>query len=352
MKQDTVTADLQTIGLDLGDTRSTLCVVDLQGQIVEEKSVSTTREALTLRFRRPRARVVMEACGQSNWISALIEELGHEVYVVNPRQLHLITRSVKKTDRNDARLLARLGRADIGLLQPTHRRGLDCQAARTVLNARRALVQTRTRLVNTIRSAAKSYGFKLRGCSSTTFAKLANTNLPQQVRALVQPLLDAILNLDQYIERYNAEVERLGREHFPQTNVLRQIHGVGPQVALAFVTTIEEPKRFARSRDVGPYLGLTPRRDQSGDSDPHLKISKHGDGSTRSLLVGAATAIMRDTAPDTDLKRFGERIAGGTSRRDRGRARIAVARKLSVVMHRLLLTSEVYEPLRHAQTAG
>jgi transposase len=163
VKQDTVTAALQTIGLDLGDTRSTLCMLDLQGRIVEERTFATDRETLTQRFQRPRARVVMEACGQSNWISALIEELGHEVYVVNPRQLHLISKSAKKTDRNDARLLARLGRADIGLLQPTYRRGLDCQAARTVLSSRRTLVRMRTRLVTSIRSAAKSYGYKLRG---------------------------------------------------------------------------------------------------------------------------------------------------------------------------------------------
>src|SRR5690349_14347114 len=106
MTQNTATAAVRTIGLDLGDTKSTLCVTDAQGKIVSECSISTSRDALLLKFKSmARARVVMEACGQSNWIATVLEELGHEVFVTNPRQLHLISKSVKKTDRNDARLL-------------------------------------------------------------------------------------------------------------------------------------------------------------------------------------------------------------------------------------------------------
>lgn len=127
---------------------------------------------------------------------------------------------------------------------------------------------------------------------------------------------------------------------------MRPIHGVGPQIALAFVAAIDDPARFRRSRDVGPYLGLTPRRDQSGDSDPKLGISKHGDGDTRSLLVNAATSILRKQAPDSNLKRFGLALQGKTpTPKLKARARIAVARKLAVLMHRLLKTGEVYEPL-------
>ena len=353
MEQSIATADTHTIGLDLGDSRSALCVIDAEGRIVEETSVLTRADALRKRFERPRVRVVMEACGQSSWIGDLLDELGHEVCVVNPRRLHLITHSVKKTDRNDARLLARIGRTDVGLLQPTHRRRPDCRDARTALKARRSLVEMRTRLVNSVRSSAKGYGCKLRACSTEHFVKTATASLPAQVCALVQPQLDTLNFLAERIHSCDLEIERLCTQRFPQTALLRQIHGVGPQVALAFVAAVDGPERFLRSRDVGPYLGLTPRRDQSGDSDPRLRISKHGDGSTRSLLVSAATHILRARAPDSDLKRFGLRTAGDhPSPRDRGRARIAVARKLAVLMHRLLSTGEVYEPLRMAGRAS
>lgn len=351
MTQNTVNEAQHTIGLDLGDTSSTLCVIDARGQIVSEGKVSTMRDALKARFgSMKRARVVIEACGQSNWIASLLEELGHEVVVANPRQLHLISKSVKKTDRNDARLLAKFGRLDIGLLQPTHRRALPAIAARTVLNARRNLVQVRTRLINSVRSAAKGFGQKLPPCGSDHFVKCAVSKLPPSLRELVQPLLDTLGFLQQQIEHYDVEIERLCETSFPQTQLLRPIFGVGPQVSLAVVAAIDDPSRFRRSRDVGAYLGLTPRRDQSGDSDPHLPITKHGDGGTRSLLVSAALHVMRKHSPDSDLKRFGQRIEGPMpTPKARARARTAVARKLAVLMHRLLRTGEVYEPLHAAQ---
>lgn len=341
----TATTELRTIGLDLGDTRSTLCVMDPKGRIVSRDDISTTRAALKAKFgAMNRARIVLEACGQSNWIARLLESFGHEVYVANPRQLHLISKSVKKTDRNDAHLLARIGRADLGLLQPTHLRDQSSIEARTVLNARRNLVQIRTRLINSVRASAKGFGQKLKTCGSDNFATIATGGLSPDLRALIQPQLDTLVFLQQQIERYDEEIEKLGRERFPQTALLRAIFGVGPQIALAFVAAIDDPKRFARSRDVGPYLGLTPRRDQSGDSDPKLRISKHGDGSMRSLLVSAAAHVLRKNAPDSDLKRFGLRIQGPSpTPRSRARARIAVARKLAVLMHRLLRNGEVYE---------
>jgi transposase len=319
--------------------------MDPKGRIVSRDEISTTRAALKAKFgAMNRARIVLEACGQSNWIARLLESFGHEVYVANPRQLHLISKSVKKTDRNDAHLLARIGRADLGLLQPTHLRDQSSIEARTVLNARRNLVQVRTRLINSVRASAKGFGQKLKTCGSDNFATIATGGLSPDLRALIQPQLDTLVFLQQQIERYDEEIEKLGRERFPQTALLRPIFGVGPQIALAFVAAIDDPKRFARSRDVGPYLGLTPRRDQSGDSDPKLRISKHGDGGMRSLLVSAAAHVLRKNAPDSDLKRFGLRIQGPSpTPRSRARARIAVARKLAVLMHRLLRNGEVYE---------
>jgi transposase len=294
----------------------------------------------------------MEASLQSNWIALLIEELGHEVHVINPRQLQLISQSMCKTDRNDARILARVGRIDLGLLRPTYRHGRASLKARALLNARRNLVQVRTRLVNSIRGCAKVFGYALRSGAVESFETIAARGLPAELLVIVKPQLECIAYIAKQIDGYDKEIERLGTEEFPQTNLLRAIHGVGPQVSLAFVAAIEDPKRFKRSRDVGPYFGLTPRRDQSGDKDPLLPISKNGDGSLRSLLVTAATHILRKSAPDSDLKRHGQHVAKRKTSKDRGRARIAVARKLAVVMHHLLLTGEVYEPLRNGKEVG
>lgn len=346
MSQDTASTIDRTIGLDLGDTKSTLCVTDAQGKILSEEQLGTTRDALTMRFGHMKpARIVIEACAQSGWIASLLESLGHEVHVANPRQLHLISKSVKKTDRNDARLLARIGRLDLGLLQPTYRRTPLATEARTVLNARRNLVQIRTRLINSVRACAKGVGQKLPTCATNTFVQMATKALPSDLQALLQPQIEVIVCIQKQIEHYDQEIEQRGDKVFPQTALLRPIFGVGPQLAVAFVAAIDDPARFARSRDVGPYLGLTPRQDQSGDSDPKLRISKHGDGDLRSLLVTAALHVMRKSAPDCDLKRFGKRIEGPTpTTRSRARARIAVARKLAVLMHRLLRTGEVYDP--------
>lgn len=350
MKQDNVSIPAQTIGLDLGDRVCTLCRADAKGNLSDAGTVATTKTALREYFQHlcP-SRVVMEASLQSNWIARLVEELGHEVHVINPRQLQLVAKSMHKTDRNDARILARIGRIDLGLLRPTYRHGRESLKARALLNARRNLVQVRARLVNSVRSCAKVFGCALRSGSVENIETIAARGFPAELRGIVKPQLACIAYIAKQIDEYDKEIERLGEEAFPQTNLLRQIHGVGPLVSLAFVAAIEDPKRFKRSRDVGPYLGLTPRRDQSGDKDPLLPITKEGDGSLRSLLVTSATHILRKSAPDSDLKRHGQRVAKGKTSKDRGRARVAVARKLAVVMHRLLLTGEVYNPLRNGE---
>ncbi len=193
MTKDSVQEDIRTIGLDLGDSKSSLCVMDATGRIVTEGTVTTARDALRMKFGSlPRARIILEACGQSNWIANLLEELGHEVHVTNPRQLALISRSVKKCDRNDARLLARIGRADLGLLQPTYRRGSAAIAARTVLNARRNLVQIRTRLINAVRAAAKGFSLKLPTCGSDSFMKCAKQKLSPELLKLLGPLVNTL----------------------------------------------------------------------------------------------------------------------------------------------------------------
>lgn len=353
MKQSSVQVPSRTIGIDLSDETASYCAIDAAGEVQQEGSVPMTVEGLREQFGgREGCRIVLEASTQSPWVARCLEGLGHEVIVANPRQLHLISKSVRKTDRNDARTLARIGRLDPKLLHPVYQRSERCLAVRALLRARKQLVWTRTRLISLVRSESKVHGHRLPSCSAEAFAKRVQKAIPDVLQAALNPLLAELKSLNDHIRHYDQEIERLGKHEFPQTRVLRQVRGVGPLVALSFVATLEDPRRFSDSRQVGAYVGLTPRVYQSGQSDPNLRISKQGDGDMRTLLVTAAAHIMRRSSPDSALKRHGRRIASRGNPRDRARARVAVARKLAVLLHRLWVTAEVYEPLRAAPSAA
>ena len=162
------------------------------------------------------------------------------------------------------------------------------------------------------------------------------------------PILETIGSLTQRIRDYERELETISREHYPETDLLRQLEGVGPLTALTFVLTVEDPFRFEKSRSVGAYLGLVPASDQSGDSDPQRRISKEGDEMLRKLLVGSAHYILGPFGSDSDLRRHGEKIASRGGKNAKKRAAVAVARKLAVLLHRLWVSGELYDPLYNA----
>lgn len=335
------------IGFDLGDENSHYCLISAEGEVELRGKVPTERTALSeLIMRLPPARMVLEASTQSHWVAALMRSLDREVYVANPRRIPLLTQSSRKTDRNDAEILARIGRLDVQLLSPVHERSEICMRLRASLRARSLLVRSRVRVVNSIRSTLKVFGHKPLSCAPEYVAARILPTVPSDLRPTLEPLFATLQTLNEQIKGFDEHLVASCDQHFPETGVLRQVRGVGPLVALAFITAIGDPRRFKDSRCVGSYLGLTPKSHQSGSSDPRLRISKEGDGTVRSLLVTAATHIMRRSAPDSDLKQFAKRIAASGTPRDKGRARIAVARKLAVLLHRLWLTGEVYEPFR------
>lgn len=348
MKQITVNIPAQVIGLDLSDEKADFCMVDGRKRVLRRGSIELVRPALEEFFRAIEpCRVVLETCGQSAWVAKVIRSCGHEAFVVDPRRLELLTKSSKKTDRNDARLLAEMGRLDVEMLHPVHEKSDGTLAIRVELNARAQLVRTRTRLINLVRGALKLFGEQPPKCSSDVFHQ--RVHLPEILEPALGPILAVLAGLQAELEKYDKHVVECCKR-FPQTELFRGIHGVGPIVALSFVAAIEKVERFKSSRAVGAYFGLTPKKDQSGKSDPSLRISKEGDGTVRSLLVSAATHALRKSAPDSDLKRFGRRIAQSGTPRDKGRARIAVARKLATLMHRIWVTGEIYQPLRTQQT--
>ena len=348
MKKDTRDGSGLTVGVDLGDRWSRYCVLDKQGQILEEDTVATTGRALRKLFGdRPAARVVIEVGTHSPWVQRLLQELGHETITANPRYVRLIYGSRNKNDQLDAERLARLARVDTKLLHPIQHRGGTAQADRAVLRSRNALVECRTKLVNHARGIVKSIGGRLPSCSTSYFHKRVRQDLPDELKPALTPVLDMIGALTQKIQRLEARIERLATKRYPETVLLRQVSGVGPLTALSFVLTVEDPWRFKSSRAVGPYLGLRPRQSQSGKQDPELRITKAGDTDLRRLLVGSAHYILGPFGPDTDLRRWGLALAARGKKNAKKRAVVAVARKLAVLLHRLWVTAQVYEPLRN-----
>jgi transposase len=343
-----------TAGLDLGDRYSYLCLIDQQsGEIVEEGRLRTSPETFERRFAsEPPMRIAIESGTHSPWASRVLEKCGHEVLVANARKLRLIYANKRKTDEIDAENLARLARLDPKLLYPLKHRGEECQAHMASIRSRQALVGCRTQLVNHIRGAVKSFGARLPKCPARSFHKRASEHIPEALRPALGPILEQIGSLTERIRDYDRELETISKESYPETEFLRQVEGIGPLTALTFVLTLEDPHRFEKSRSVGAYLGLVPATDQSGERDPQKRISKEGDEMLRKLLVGSAHYVLGPFGSDSDLRRHGEKIASRGGKNAKKRAAVAVARKLSVLLHSLWISGEVYDPLYNTHRRG
>jgi len=296
----------------------------------------------------PRSRIAIETGMHSPWVSRLLGEVGHEVIVAHARNVRLIGESRKKDDRRDAQTLARLARIDPQLLSPVKHRSAKAQADLTVVRARAGLVRARTALVNTARGLAKSYGERLRGCNVRNMNPEKAEALSPELRKALGPLLAASAALSEQIAEYNERIEGLAQESYPQVALMKQVKGVGTLIALTFLLTLEDPGRFRKSRDVGCYLGLQPGRRNSGQSEPQMHISKEGDPYLRTLLVQGAQHILGPFGADSDLRRWGLKLAERGGKSGKKRAIIATARKLAVLLHRLWVSGEVYEPLRNS----
>jgi transposase len=352
-KAAAVPVPLLTIGLDVGDDRSYACVLDPEGVRREVFSFRTDREELTRRFDRQTARVVLEAGPHSRWISKRLSEMGHEVMVVDPRKLGLVAKSHCKTDRRDAEILALLGsaRGARGLLGKVEHRSEEAHCDLAVLVTRDHFVRQRTMNVNRVRGVLKSFGIRVPRMSTKCFhEKAAQYVLPSLLPALL-PILEEILSLQIKIKRLDDEIKRIAAR-YPQVERLRAICGVGPIIALAFLLSLGEPKRFKRSRDVGPFFGLTPRIFQTGRTDLQLPIARTGNPFVRRHMIQAAQCVLREKSPDCDLKRYGKKIEGRGGKYPKKRAVVAVARKLVVLMHQLLVDSTPYDPWYALKRAG
>jgi transposase len=338
----------ETIGCDLGDKTSEICVLDVEGNVKRRTTVRTTRRAMTTLFTTTSTHVVIEVGAHSRWVSALLEQLGHRVTVANPRRVKLISESDNKTDRHDAELLARLGRADVKLLAPVRHRNVQAQADLAVPKARDLLVATRTKLVNHVRGTVKSFGERLPMCSAESFARLTPGLIPAELKPALEPVYRTLERIDEQIREQDKMIGRISKR-YPDVDVVSQPSGVGILTALVFILTIEDKNRFAKSRMTGAFLGLRPRKSKSGKGDPELRITKTGDPFLRRLLVNGANYILGPFGKDCSLRRWGLELAKRGGKNAKKRAKVAVARKLAVLMHRLWVTGEVYEPLGYQQ---
>lgn len=349
MTKTTESASPVIIGLDIGD-RTTHCCMLQDREVIARKIARTTHTSLDETLADyPAARVVLEAGSQSPWLSRHLRSRGFDVHVVDPRRVQLISKDPRKTDRRDAEMLARLEHGMPELLGEVHHRGEQAQADLALIRARDQLVRCRASLVQCTRSLCKAFGLRLQAASTSAFSKRVRDLVPQALLPAIEVVLDQVDTLSESVRELDRRIAKLAKDRYPEIELLQQINGVGPVTATAFVLTLEDPRRFTDSRRVGSWVGLCPRNHASGDRDPELRISKSGDSYLRRLLVQCAQYMLGAFGKDSDLRRFGLRLAARGGRANRKKAVTAVARKLAVLLHRVWSSALTYEPLHDAE---
>jgi transposase len=341
------------IGLDVGDRWSFFHIEDALGKEVETGKVKTTPQAVhdAIGTMEP-ARVALEVGTHSPWLSELLTKMGHEVTVANAYRVSLVSRNHRKEDRVDAKFLCWLLRANPALLFPIRHRGPQARADLALIRSRDEVVRTRTSHINHVRGAVKPFGVRIPSMSPCAFARRARGYIPRALAKALDSVLKLIALENAQIKELDRQIRCLCTERYPETERLMQVTGVGPITALTFVLTIEDPCRFERTREIGPYLGLVPRLRSSGKVNPELSITKAGDERLRRLLTQCAHHILGRHGPETDLRRFGEALQARGKKNAKKKAVTAVARKLAVLLLALWKSGEDYVPLRKEKEAA
>lgn len=337
-----------TIGIDLGDRKHAVCVLDAKGEILKQETITNSRGSLAALSRRyPGALMAMEVGMHSPWTSRFLKELGHRVLVANPRKVHAIYKNVRKSDRNDAELLARMARSDEKLLSPVEHVSEDMQRDLLQIKLRDNLVRQRVDIISSVRFTLKSLGITLPSPNSDAFAKKARATLRKEhsgMLTLIEPSLCVLDGMTEQIRNLEKSIAAMAAEKYPESEFLSQVGGVGLLTSLTFILTIGDPTRFQRKRDVAAFLGLVPRRDQSGETDKQLRISKAGNTYLRKLLVGCAQHILGPFGQESALRRKGLKLTEKGGPRAKRKAVVAVARNLAVLLLTLWHDEAIYEP--------
>ena len=332
--------------IDLGDKHSEVVVLDEDGEILLRRRIRTSCVELEKVFGGlPPLRIAIETGGQSNWVRRRLAALGHQVLVGNAKRLKLIWDTHSKDDRRDALFLAEVALLWPALLNAVEPRSLESEENRALLRMRECLVDARVKLINNVRGVMKSFGARLPESTTEAFAGQALARIPKALREKVHPMLLAIEHMSAQIKVYDKQVLKLCKERYgEQTKRLLTVRGVGPLTALAFVLELDgDAGRLRGSRAAGALAGLRPSRKESGESKPELGITKTGNRMLRRYLVQCSHYILGHHGVDCALKRWGLKLTG-TSKRDKKRATVAVARKLAVLLHTLWRKDVDFDP--------
>ncbi len=334
----------QFVGLDVSQEVTHLCVVDSKGETVWQGRCSSTPETIAEAIRAHAvevARIGLESGSLSTWHWHALRAMGLPVICIDARHAKTaLSMQVNKTDRNDARGIAQLMR--MGWYREVGVKSLDSHTIRSMLGVRAQLVGMRTNVINQIRGILKTFGVVLgkgRGTGAAFEQRVEALSQGQGVlNETLRVLLSVLRHLDGQVSKLQAQAHVYTRQN-KACRHLMGIPGVGTLTAAAFVSTVDDPVRFRSSKSVGAYLGLTPRRYQSGEIDRNGHISKCGDTLVRTYLVEAAAALLARSRRHCALKAWGLRLAkrGGMKK-----AMVAVARKLAVIMHAMWTTGEEF----------
>lgn len=332
-QQGKVAKPERSVGLDLGDRFIHYCVLNGEGEVIEEGRMQSSESALRKHFAEEAVmRIAMEAGTHSPWVSRLLKRLGHQVVVANPRKIRAITGRESKNDRNDAEQLARFAAFDPKLLYPIEHRSEQRQQDLNLIQARATLVRARTMIINVVRGLVKSAGGRLPSCSTESFAERTRAAIPASLSEVTMPLVKQVGLLTAQIDLMDKQIDKLNKK-YPEISLLRSTPGVGPLVAACYVLTLDSPDVLGDNRQAGAFLGLRPAQSQSGGSDPQRRITKTGNNYLRSLLVQSAQYILGRYGSDSALRRWGLKLASSGGKRGKKRAIVAVARKLAVILH-------------------
>ena len=337
-------------GLDVSEKHIQICEIDVD-DVVSEGRIATSDKKLREYFEgRAARRIVIEMSSHTRWITELLRSFGHAVLVADPRRMKLVSGTLYKDDTLDAQTLAMLARDAPRLLKTVPLRDIEHQRLLTMVRARATAVEGRTRIINAIRGMLKPYGYRVPRSSHSVLATYLWSEVEAPILRLIEPLMVLLETFDGQIARYDQEAERILPQLPPNARQLREIPGVGPLTVLYFVAIIGDPNRFAKSRDVGPYLGLCRRRDDSGEYQSELGITKAGDRYMRALLANCVSHIMGPFGKDSDLRDWGLKKLGGATRVEKKKMKVALARKLAVLLLTLWKSGKPYD--RHHQKRG
>jgi transposase len=330
------------MGIDVHKRESQIYILAEGGEVVEQRIRTEPERFAAVRATRPRARMVIEASTDSEWVARCLEALGHAVIVADPNFAPMsVTRSRKlKTDRRDARALAEA--CLLGAYRPAHRLSAPQRHVRGRLLVRDALVRTRTRYISLIRALLRQHGYRVPSGSADTFGtRVRDLPLPGRLLSVVAPLLALLRPLKRQLAYSDATIEHLAVQD-PRVPRRRSVPCVGPVTAAAFLAAVDDAQRFRHAHQLEAYLGLVPREYSSGEIQRRGPITKAGPSRTRWLLIQAAVSVLRRRPPQAEaLRTWALRIA---ARRGKQVAVVALARRLAGILYALLRDGSVFEP--------